>query len=153
MNSTIENRKARHDYFLLENYEAGIVLLGCEVKSIREGKVNLKDSFARLIKGEVYLFNCHIAPYSHVQSITGIDPIRTRKLLLNRAEIIRIDTKIKGKGTTLVPTKMYFKKGHVKVEIALGQGKKAHDKRETIKRRIHDRETNQAIKSHQRRSR
>lgn len=153
MNSTIENRKARHDYFLLEIFEAGLILLGSEVKSIREARVNLKDSFARIIKGEVFLYNCHISPYSHIQATEGIDPVRVRKLLLNREEIERLEVKCKSKGMTIVPTKLYFKKGRVKVEIALGRGKQAHDKRETIRRRIDERESNQAIKSHQSRHR
>ncbi len=153
MNTTIENRKARHDYFLEDRYEAGVCLLGCEVKSIREGRVNLKDSFVRFLKGEAHLFNCHISPYSKIQGHVEIDPIRIRKLLLNRAELIQMETKLRAKGTTVVPTSMYFKKGKVKVEIAIARGKQQHDKRENIRKRIHEKESQQAIKSHGRGSR
>jgi SsrA-binding protein len=145
----IENRKARHDFFISDRYEAGIALLGCEVKSIREGRVNLKDSFVRVVRNEAFLFNCHITPYSKIQGHTGIDATRTRKLLLNRDEIQKLFGKTSQKGFTIVPLSMYFKKGRVKVEIGLAQAKKEFDKREAIKRRIHDRESAAAIKSHQ----
>ena len=149
----IENRKARHDYFLFEKFEAGIALLGCEVKSIREGRVNLSDSFVRVMKNEAFLFNCHITPYSKIQGHTGIDPIRIRKLLLNRAELNVLEGKMSQKGFSIVPLSMYFKKGKVKVEIALAKGKKLEDKREDIKKRMHDRESAAAIKHHQRKGR
>ncbi len=148
MNATIENRKTRHDYFLEERYEAGISLMGCEVKSIREGRVNLKDSFVRLLKGEAFLFNCHISPYSKIQGHMEVDPIRSRKLLLHQPEIAKLEVSTRAKGVTIVPTCLYFKKGRVKVEIAVAKGKKEFDKRETLKRKIHDRESHQAIKSH-----
>lgn len=145
----IENRKARFDFFIFERFEAGIALLGCEVKSIREGRVNLKDAFVRVVRNEAFLFNCHITPYSKIQGHTGIEPTRSRKLLLNRDEIEKLLGKTSQKGFTIVPLQMYFKKGRVKVEIGLAQGKKEYDKRESIKRRIHDRESAVAIKFHQ----
>ncbi|MCB9800465.1 MAG: SsrA-binding protein SmpB [Candidatus Omnitrophica bacterium] len=153
MNPTILNRKAKFDYFLLEKLEAGISLLGHEVKSIREGKVNLKDSFVRIVGAEAFLLNCHISPYSNIQGHVLVDPTRTRKLLLKKNEILSMQVKTRGKGIAIIPTQMYFKRGKVKVEIALGQGKKAHDKRESIKRRIHDKETKQAISRHSKRAR
>jgi len=147
------NRKARHDFFLFDKYEAGICLLGNEVKSIREGRINLKDSFVRVIRGEAYLVNCHISAYSKIQGHVEVDPTRLRKLLLNRVEIDKLYSKSAQKGFSIVPTEMYFKKGKVKVEIAIAQGKKQFDKRETIKRRMHDREAASAIKSHKQKGR
>jgi SsrA-binding protein len=140
-----ENRKAFHDYHLLETFEAGIVLLGTEVKGIREGRANLRDAFARVEQGEVWLYNVHINPYSH-RGYVDHDPRRRRKLLLKREEIRKLIGKTVEKGLTLVPTRMYFKKGKVKIAIALAKGKQAHDKRETIKRREIDRETRAAVK-------
>lgn len=150
--ASIQNRKARFRFFLYEKFEAGIALLGCEVKSIREGRVNLSDSFIRVMKNEAFLFNCHITPYSKIQGHTGIDAVRIRKLLLNRAELHVLEVKMSQKGFSIVPLSMYFKKGIVKIEIALAKGKKALDKREDIKRRIHDRETASAVKQHQRKA-
>lgn len=147
------NRKAHYDYFLSDKLEAGICLLGSEVKSIREGKVNLKDSFVRIIKGEAFLYHCHISSYSHVQGHMEIDPTRYRKLLLNKEEIARLEAKVSQKGYTIVPLSLYFKKGLVKLEIAIAKGKKQFDKRETIKRRIHDRETAAAVKKQLRKKR
>lgn len=147
------NRKAKFDYFLGDRYEAGIALQGCEVKSIREGRVNLADSFVRIIRDEVYLFNCHITPYSKMQGHVEVDPTRTRKLLLHRAEIHKLMGQVSKGKTTCVPTSMYFKKGKCKVEIAIATGKQHKDKRETIKRRIHQREADKAMKSHQQRNR
>ncbi len=141
-----ENRKAHHDYHLFETFEAGIVLLGTEVKAIREGRVNLRDSFARLDQGEVYLCNVNISPYSH-RGYAQHEPLRQRKLLLHRNEIRKLVGKTVEKGMTLVPVRMYFKNGRVKVAISLAKGKKEYDKRETIKRRETDRETRAAIKS------
>lgn len=149
----IENRKARHDYFIFDKYEAGIALLGCEVKSIREGKVNLADSFVRIVGDQPYLFNCHITPYSKIQGHIEIDPTRSRKLLLHYEEIQKLLGKTAQKGFAVVPLKVYFKKGLVKVEIALVKGKKEFDKRESIKQRIHNRESSAAIKHHQRKQR
>ena len=141
-----ENRKAFHDFHLLETFEAGIVLLGTEVKAIREGRVNLRDSFARLENGEVFLYNVNISPYSH-RGYADHEPLRRRKLLLHRDEIRKLIGKTVEKGMTLVPVRMYFKNGRVKVAVSLAKGKKQYDKRETIKRREADRETRAAIKS------
>ena len=145
-----ENRKAFHDYHLLETFEAGIALLGTEVKGIREGRANLRDSYARVEQGEVWLYNVHINPYSH-RGYVDHDPRRRRKLLLHRYEIRKLIGKTVERGLTLVPTRMYFSKGKVKVTIALAKGKQAHDKRETIKRREIDRETRAAVKEGRRR--
>jgi SsrA-binding protein len=141
-----ENRKAFHDYHLLETFEAGIALLGTEVKAIREGRVNLRDSYARLEGGEVFLFNVNISPYSH-RGYAEHEPLRRRKLLLHRHEIRKLIGKTVEKGMTLVPTRLYFKNGRVKVAISLAKGKKEYDKRETVKRREADRETRAAIKT------
>jgi len=150
---SIVNRKARYDYFLFEKFEAGIALLGSEVKSIREGKINLKDSFVRIIRGEAFLMGCHISPYSKIQGHLDIDPQRIRKLLLKKEELDKLQGKVSQKGFAVIPTQIYFKKGLIKVEIAIGKGKKAYDKRETIKRRIHDQESQAAIKSQSRKGR
>jgi SsrA-binding protein len=141
-----ENRKAFHDYHLLETFEAGVVLLGTEVKAIREGRVNLRDSFARVEDGEVFIYNMNVSPYSH-RGYADHEPLRRRKLLLHRDEIRKLIGKTVEKGMTLVPVRMYFKKGRVKVAVSLAKGKKEYDKRETIKRREADRETRAAIKS------
>jgi SsrA-binding protein len=145
-----ENRKAFHDYHILETFEAGIALLGTEVKGIREGQANLRDSFARVDKGEVWLFNVHINPYSH-RGYVDHDPKRKRRLLLHKHEIRKLIGKTVERGLTLVPTKMYFKNGKVKVALALARGKEAHDKRETLRRREIDRETRAAVKERVRR--
>ena len=141
-----ENRKARHDYHILETWEAGVSLLGTEVKSIREGRVNLRDSYARVDGGEVWMMNVHISPYSHRGSADHSE-LRQRKLLLHRHEIRKMLGKVAEKGLTLVPLELYFKKGRVKVALALAKGKQAHDKRETIRRREVDRETRAAVKA------
>jgi SsrA-binding protein len=141
-----ENRKAHHDYHLLETFEAGVALLGTEVKAIREGRVNLRDSFARIDDGEVFLYNVNISPYSH-RGYAEHEPLRKRKLLLHRDEIRKLIGKTVERGMTLVPVRMYFKNGRVKVAISLAKGKKEYDKRETIKRREVDRETRAAVKS------
>jgi len=145
--STIaENRKAHHDFHLLETFEAGLVLLGTEVKAIREGRVNLRDSYARVEDGEVFLYNVNISSYSH-RGYADHEPLRRRKLLLHRDEIRKLIGKTVEKGMTLVPVRFYFKNGRVKVAVSLAKGKKEYDKRETIKRREVDRETRAAIKS------
>jgi SsrA-binding protein len=144
--SIAENRKAFHDFHILETFEAGVVLLGTEVKSIREGRVNLRDSFARVEDGEVFLYNVNISPYSH-RGYADHEPLRRRKLLLNRDEIRKLIGKTVEKGMTLVPIRLYYKKGRVKVAVSLAKGKKDYDKRETIKRREADRETRAAIKT------
>jgi SsrA-binding protein len=140
-----ENRKAHHDYHLLETFEAGMALLGTEVKSIREGGVNLRDSFARIEGGEVWVYNVHIASYSN-RGYSDHEPLRRRKLLLHRQEIRKLVGKTTERGMTLVPVRMYFKDGRVKMAISLAKGKKSHDKRETIKRRETERETRAAVK-------
>jgi SsrA-binding protein len=144
--SISENRKAFHDFHLLESFEAGIALLGTEVKAIREGRVNLRDSFARVEGSEVFLYNVNISPYSH-RGYADHEPLRRRKLLLHRNEIRKLIGKTVEKGMTLVPIRMYFKNGRVKVAVSLAKGKKEYDKRETLKRRETDRETRAAIKS------
>ena len=145
-----DNRKAFHDFHILETFEAGIALLGTEVKGIREGQANLRDSYARVDNGEVWLFNVHINPYSH-RGYVDHDPKRKRRLLLHKHEIRKLIGKTVEKGLTLVPTKMYFKHGKVKVAIALARGKAVHDKRETLRRREVDRETRAAVKERVRR--
>jgi SsrA-binding protein len=141
-----ENRKARHDYHILETWEAGVALLGTEVKSIREGRVNLRDSFARVENGEVWMLNVHISPYNHRGSANH-EELRQRKLLLHRDEIRKMVGKVAEKGLTLVPLELYFKNGRVKVLLGLARGKQAHDKRETIRRREVERETRAAVKA------
>jgi SsrA-binding protein len=144
-----DNRKALHDYHVIDTWEAGIALVGTEVKAIREGGVNLRDSYARLDNGEIWLLNLHISPYSH----SGYDSHaerRQRKLLLHRDEIRKLTGKVAEKGLTLVPLRMYFKNGRVKVALALAKGKQTHDKRETIRRREVDRETRAAVKARSR---
>ena len=144
-----ENRKARHDYHVIETFESGVALLGTEVKAIREGRVNLRDSYARVEGGQVWMLNVHISPYSH-RGYAQHAELRQRKLLLHRHEIRKLVGQTAEKGLTLVPLEMYFKKGRVKVLLALAQGKQLHDKRETIRRREVDRETRAAIKANQR---
>jgi SsrA-binding protein len=144
-----ENRKAFHDFHILETFEAGMALVGTEVKSIREGNVNLRDSFARVEGGEIWLYNVHIKPYSH-RGYADHEPTRRRKLLLRKQEIRKLIGKTVERGMTLVPTRMYFSNGYIKVAIGLAKGKKEHDKRETIRKRETDRETRAAVKERQR---
>jgi SsrA-binding protein len=141
-----DNRKAFHDFHILETLEAGLALLGTEVKSIREGRVNLRDSYARVEDGEVFLYNVHISPYSH-RGYADHDPLRRRKLLLKKQEIRKLIGKTVERGMTLVPVRMYFKNNRVKVAISLAKGKQAHDKREAIRARETDRETRAALKA------
>jgi SsrA-binding protein len=129
-----QNRKARHDYFILDEYEAGMVLLGTEVKSLRQGRANLKDSHADIRNGEVFLDNMHISAYP-CAAHGNHDPVRPRKLLLHRDEIKRLTGKVKEKGQTLIPLKVYFKGGKAKVTLALAKGKRKYDKREAIRKR------------------
>lgn len=133
------NRKAYHDYFIEETYEAGISLLGTEVKSLREGKANLRDSHAIIKEGEAFLLNCHISPYSH-GNIHNHDPLRTRRLLLHKREIDSLWGKVRQKGYTLIPLKIYFKNGRAKVEIGLCKGKRQYEKRAAIKEKEAQRE-------------
>jgi SsrA-binding protein len=144
-----ENRKARHDYHILETWEAGVALLGTEVKAIREGRVNLRDSYARAQDGEIWMMNVHVSPYSH-RGYTDHAEKRQRKLLMHAHEIRKLIGRTVEKGLTLVPLELYFKKGRVKVLLALAKGKQAHDKRETLRRRETDRETRAAVKARQR---
>ena len=144
-----DNRKARHEYHIFDTYEAGIVLLGTEVKSIREGRVNLRDSYGRIEAGEVYLHNLHISAYSH-KGYSEHEPLRRRKLLLTRPEIRKLSAKVLERGFTLVPVRMYFKHGLAKVVIGVAKGKRTYDKRETLKRRHIDRETSAMMKERSR---
>ena len=144
MKDTAVNRQAFHNYEIIEKFEAGIVLTGTEIKSAREGKVNLKDSYGMVKAGEVWLLNCHISPYSH-GNYANHDPLRTRKLLLKRSEIHRLIGRTTERGLTLVPLRMYLKEGRLKCEIALAKGRKVHDKREVSKQKTIDKETRQAL--------
>ncbi len=130
----IENRKARYDYFIEDSYECGIVLKGTEIKSIRDGKANIKDSYGMIKNNELYLLNMHISPYES-GNIFNHEERRTRKLLVNKKEIFKIKDKVNLEGYTLVPLKIYFKNGKAKVQLAIAKGKKTYDKRETIKQR------------------
>ena len=139
------NRRVRRDYEILESIEAGMALKGSEVKALREGRVSLKESYAKVRGGEVFLVNAHISPYSH-SSLQDHEPLRDKKLLLHKSEIKRLTGKTEEKGLTLVPTKLYFVRGRVKVELALARGKRQYDKRETIKRRDVEREIKRELK-------
>jgi SsrA-binding protein len=139
------NREAYHNFHILETYECGIALTGTEVKSVREGRCNLKDSYGLIREGEAWLLNAHISPYSHGNR-ENHEPTRTRKLLLHKSEIERLTGKTQEKGLTLVPTKMYLNKGRLKIELALAKGKKLYDKRETERRRETEREVRAMLK-------
>ncbi len=143
-----ENRKARHDYHIEETYEAGIVLTGTEVKSLRLGRANLTDSYAGVENGEVFLYNCHISPYDHGNRFNH-EPKRKRKLLLHRREINRLVGLTQQKGYTLVPLRMYFTRGLAKVELALARGKRSYDKREDLAKRDTQRQIARALKERQ----
>jgi len=149
MQLVCQNRKAYHDYSIEETVEAGMSLLGTEVKSLREGKANLKDSYVLIKDTEAFLFNCHISPYSH-GNIMNHEPLRNRKLLLHKKEIIRLQGKIAQKGYTLIPLKIYFKDGRAKVEVGLAKGKREFEKRDSIKEREANREIEKAMKSRSR---
>jgi len=140
-----ENRKARHDYEILETFEAGMVLTGSEVKSLRAGRANLKDSYARIDRGEAFLLNAHISPYA-AASHFGHEPERNRKLLLHRSEIDKLNGRIQERGLTVIPLKIYFKNGRAKVLIGVGRGKKSYDKRESIKKREMERDADRAMR-------
>jgi SsrA-binding protein len=146
MKAVAENRKALHDYFIEERYEAGMSLLGTEVKSLREGKANLRDSYVLIKDSEALLLNCHISPYSH-GNIMNHDPLRTRKLLLKRSEIERLRGKAAQKGYSIIPLKIYFKGPYAKIEIGLAKGKRLFDKRETIKEKEAARQIERALKA------
>ncbi len=141
------NRKALHDYFIDETYEAGIALKGTEVKSLRQGNANLQDSYASIKNGEIWLFNMHINPFEK-GNINNHDPVRSRKLLMHKREILRLHGKISEKGLTLVPLKIYFKKNIVKVELGLARGKKLYDKRESITKREVERKLRREYAAH-----
>ncbi|MCP8617667.1 SsrA-binding protein SmpB [Salirhabdus salicampi] len=140
-----QNRKAYHDFFIEETYEAGIVLQGTEIKSIRAGRVNLKDAYARIHRGEVYVYNMHISPYEQGNRFNH-DPVRTRKLLLHRKEINKLIGETQQQGYSLVPVKMYIKNGVAKLLIGLAKGKKKYDKREDLKRKQAKRDIERAMK-------
>src|ERR1700678_3987809 len=144
------NRMASHNYFLLEKYEAGVALRGSEVKSIREGKANLKDAYGLIKDGEAFLLNAHIGPYSHGNS-SNHEELRTRKLLLHREELRKLLGKTQVKGLTLIPTRLYFRNGRVKCELAVAKGKQDWDKRETERRREADRDARAAINANKQR--
>lgn len=146
MKIVCQNRKAYHDYSIEETIEAGVQLLGTEVKSLREGRANLKDSYAIIKNSDVLLLNCHISPYSH-GNIMNHDPLRTRRLLLHKKEIERLRGKIQQKGYSLIPLKIYFKGPYAKIEIGLARGKKQYEKRETIKEREAKRAIEKAMKN------
>ncbi len=147
MNTKIvcQNRKAKYDYFISETLETGIILLGPEVKSLREGRANLVDSYGRIKNGEVFLYNMHITPYPYTHHLE-LNPVRPRKLLLNKIEIKRLIGKTEEKGYTLIPTKVYFTKGLAKVELALAKGKRKYDKRRVLKEKELKREVEDAKK-------
>lgn len=140
------NRQARYNYFIDETYEAGLVLVGSEVKSLRDGKVNLVDSYAQIRHGEAFLINAHISPYAGANQFNH-EPTRTRKLLLHGREIERLTGKTKERGLTLIPLKLYFKGGRAKIELGLARGKKLYDKRETLRRKVAEREVERSLKS------
>lgn len=141
------NRKARHEYDLLETYEAGIELKGPEVKSLRAGEVSFQDAFARVEGGEVWLYSLHISPYEQANRF-NVDPVRRRRLLLNKSEIRKLVAHTEEKGLTLVPLEIYFVRGYAKVALAVARGRKLHDKREALKRRTQDREARRAMQAH-----
>lgn len=141
------NRKAYHDYFIEETYEAGLVLTGSEIKSVRQGRVNLKDSYARIENGEAWVLNMHISPYTH-GGRENQSPTRTRKLLLHKEEILRLKQKVEAKGMTLVPLRLYIKGNRAKLELGLAKGKRQYDKREAIARRDAQREIERSLKEY-----
>ncbi|MBN1566083.1 MAG: SsrA-binding protein SmpB [Anaerolineae bacterium] len=143
------NRKARHDYELLDPYEAGLVLMGSEIKSIRAGRVNLREGYVQVRDDELWLVNVHIAPYDQAGDL-GHDPLRPRKLLLHRKEINRIIARVQERGLTIIPTIMYLIHGLVKLEIALARGKKQYDKRDTLRKRSSERQIKRALREHER---
>jgi SsrA-binding protein len=147
--SVARNPKATHDYHVLETWETGIVLTGTEVKSLRNGKASIKEAYARLRNGEVFLEGMNITPYEQGNRYNH-DPVRTRKLLLHRREIARMIGAVEQQGLTLVPLELYFRNGRAKVALALGRGKKQHDKRETLKRRMAEREADRAMAARRR---
>ena len=148
-NNLAENRKARHDYFVEETIEAGIALVGTEVKSIRAGKCNLKDCYADVRNGEVFIYNMHISPYEQ-GNIFNVDPLRERKLLLHKEQISRFNGLIAREGYTLIPLSLYLKEGKVKVALRLCRGKKSYDKRDSMLAKAHKRDMERALKERNR---
>jgi SsrA-binding protein len=144
--SIAKNRQARHDYAIIDTWEAGIVLIGTEVKALREGKANISDAYGIVRNGEIFLLNLHISPYERGGYVNH-DPTRTRKLLLHRKEIRRLIGAVEREGLTLIPLELYFRKGKAKVALALGKGKKLHDKRETARQRDAEREVARALRA------
>ncbi len=142
------NKKARRDYEILSTYEAGISLLGSEVKSMRDGGVNLRDSYVKMRGGEAFLVGCHVSPYSHSRA-DAYDPVRDRKLLLKRSELDRLSGQVIQKGLTIVPLRLYFKKGRCKLEIGVGRGRKLYDKREAVRRKEAERGIEKALSNRQ----
>ncbi len=140
------NRQARFNYFISDTFEAGIVLSGTEVKSVREGRVNLNDAYVKIFNREANVVGMHISPYSHTENINRVDPTQSRKLLLHKQEIEKLAELVSRKGFTCVPLSVYFKRGMVKLEIGIGKGKKEHDKRQSVKEKMHQREMKQALK-------
>lgn len=141
------NRKARHEFDILETFEAGLALKGPEVKSLREGQVAFHDAFARIERGEAWLYNLHISPYEQANR-ANVDPLRTRRLLLRKQEIRKLVGQVEEKGLTLVPLDIYFVRGYAKTTIAVARGRKLHDKREALKRKQQDREARRAVEAH-----
>lgn len=146
MKVVTQNKKAFHDYFILDTYEAGIELKGTEIKSVRKGSVNLKDSFIRMKNNEAFIENMHIAPYEQ-GNIFNHEPLRTRKLLLHKKQIKKLQKEVKENGLTIVPTKLYFNTSKLKVEIALARGKKLYDKRQDLKAKDAKRDVERAMKN------
>jgi len=144
----ITNRKARHDYHVIDSWECGVVLAGAEVKSIRDGRANLQDAYARVEDGEIFLHGMHVSPYAYSRG--DLEPVRKRKLLLHRDEIAEITKATNEKGVTLVPLRVYFKDGRAKVELALARGKRAYDKRQALATRDANREVERTLKARQR---
>lgn len=148
-NVVAQNKKARHDYTILDTVEAGIVLQGTEIKSIRNSRINLKDGFARIRNGEAFLYNVHISPYEQ-GNIFNHDPLRTRKLLLHKKQIAKLAGEMKNAGVTIVPLKVYLKDGYAKVLLGVAKGKKQYDKREDLKRKDVDRQIDRTLKNYSR---
>lgn len=146
--SIARNKKAKHDYFLEDYFEAGIALEGFEVKSIKSGAVSIKESYCQVKNGEIYIINMNVTPYVHVNNFNKVDPTRTRKLLLNKKEIRKISTKLVEQGYSLLPVEVKDKNGLVKIDIALGKGKKLYDKRESLKEKQDKRSIDRAIKNY-----
>jgi SsrA-binding protein len=144
-----QNRRARHDYDILDVFECGIALIGSEVKSLREGKCQLKDSYARIEGGEAWLFGVHIPPYLHANGFGAHDPERTRKLLLHRREIDELRARSQQESLTIIPLAVYFDRGHAKVEIALARGRRTYDKRRAIAERDSKRDADRALRGHE----